>query len=246
MSGYVRLYRSLISEHPAFRNDAEAMAFAWLVAKAAWQPTRVRYKERILSLNRGQLAVSQRDMARALDRDKAWVERLWKRLRAEAMVEVVCEAGVAIVTICKYEEYQARGVGREALDEAGARQGQGTEQEREEVKKISSEPKGSSPRPWACPVGVSSQVWSDLLSNRRRKRAGNTPSAWKKFQDDLARVSLQTGIPPPKLIEHAAASGWAGIYKPTEDSRYEPSDANPTGTAFARVAAAIRGGGSAG
>lgn len=138
MSGHVRIHRTLIG-HPAFRNDAEAMAFAWLVIRAAWRPTRVRYKERSITLRRGQLSVSQRDMARALDRDKAWIERLWKRLRAEAMIEVASEAGVAVITICKYDDYQASGAAREAVNEAqgeaGARQGQGTEQEREEEKK---------------------------------------------------------------------------------------------------------------
>jgi hypothetical protein len=140
VSGYVRLYRSLVTEHPAFRNDAEAMAFAWLVAKAAWQPVRVRYKERIIFLNRGQAAVSVRDFARAMDRDKAWIERLLRRLKSETMVTTLCETGVTIVTICNYEEYQARGLGRETPDETpsetGARQGRDTEQgneEREEV-----------------------------------------------------------------------------------------------------------------
>jgi hypothetical protein len=249
VSGYVRLYRSLVNEHPAFRNDAEAMAFAWLVAKAAWQPARVRYKERILHLKRGQLAMSQRDMARALDRDKAWVERLWRRLKAEAMIAVDSEAGVALITICNYEEYQSRGLGREALDEApseaGARRGQGTEQIREEVKKISSEPKGSSPRPWALPVGVNEQIWIDFLSNRKRKRLGNTPTAWKSFNDDLTRVSALTGIPPPKLIEYAAAHGWGAIYDPNERKQgHERSDPNPTATALARVQTALRSGGT--
>lgn len=59
MTGYVRLHRSLIG-HPAFRNDAEAMAFAWMVARAAWKPSCVRYKGRAISLNRGQLAISVR------------------------------------------------------------------------------------------------------------------------------------------------------------------------------------------
>jgi len=218
MSGYVRIHRSLIG-HPAFRNDAEAMAFAWLVTKAQWKPTRVRYKERAIVLNRGQLAISQRDMARALDRDKAWIERLWKRLRAEAMIEVGSEAGVAVITICKYAQYQATSATREAVDEAPqeaeVRQGQGTEQVKEEIKEVSSEAKASSPRPWALPVGVSLQVWADFLSNRKRKRLGNTPTAWKSFNDDLARVSAQTGIPPPKLIEHAAAKGWGSINDPS-------------------------------
>ena len=143
MSGYVRIHRSLIG-HPAFRNDAEAMAFAWLVAKAAWQPTRVRYKERIISLDRGQVAVSVRDFARAMDRDKAWCERLLKRLKSETMVTTRCETGVNIITISNYKEYQSRGLRSETLDETqpetGARQGQDTEQGREERE----EDKGSS------------------------------------------------------------------------------------------------------
>jgi hypothetical protein len=79
-----------------------------------------------------------------------------------------------------------------------------------------SEPIGSSPQPWALPVGVSLQVWTDFLTNRKRKRAPNTDTAWKGFCDDLKRVSTQSGIPPPKLIEHAAVKGWAGIYDPRD------------------------------
>ena len=85
MIGYARFHRSLIG-HPAFRNDSEAMAFAYLVLRASWKPTRVRYKGKALSLNRGQLAMSVRDLADAMDRDKGWVERLLKRLKSETMV----------------------------------------------------------------------------------------------------------------------------------------------------------------
>jgi hypothetical protein len=55
--GFVCLWRSLLG-HPAFRNEGEAMAFGWLVLNAQWKPARVRYKERIFHLQRGQLAVS--------------------------------------------------------------------------------------------------------------------------------------------------------------------------------------------
>ena len=100
-----------------------------------------------------------------------------------------------------------------------------------------SEPDGSSPqpRPWALPVGVSFQVWSDLMTNRKRKRLPNTVTAWKAFCDDLARVSLQTGIPPPKLIERCAAKGWGAIYDPTKDQRNERSDRDPTTVALERL-----------
>jgi hypothetical protein len=77
------------------------------------------------------------------------------------------------------------------------------------------------------PAGVSLQVWSDFLKNRQRKRLPNTDTAWKAFNDDLTRVTANTGLPPAELIEHAAAKGWGGIYEPnisTADDRRGSTD----------------------
>lgn len=145
----MRLHRDLIA-HPAFRNDAEAMAFAWLFARAAWKGCRVRYKGHAITLQRGQVAISVRDMADALDRDKAWVERLFKRLKSETMIETRVETGVSVVTICNYDKYQPRGdtdkTDGETPVETDARQTRDTEQRTEEVKEEDrSEAKASSP-----------------------------------------------------------------------------------------------------
>lgn len=132
VSGYVRIHRPLFEDHPAFRNDAEAMAFAWLIVKAQWQPKEVRYKGRCIKLRRGQAAVSVRDFARAMDRDKAWVERLLKRLRDRRMIETVRGTATLVITICNYNEYQADAVPCETLSETAnetdARQTRDTEQ----------------------------------------------------------------------------------------------------------------------
>jgi hypothetical protein len=249
MSGYVRIHRSLIG-HPAFRNDAEAMAFAWLVARASWRPARVRYKDRAITLGRGQFAISVRDFAAAMDRDKAWIERLLKRLRAETMIETRHETGVNVITICNYNEYQTDPVlcetPRETPQKTEARQAQDTEQEREKGKKISSEAKASSPRPWCLPTGVSLQVWTDLMTNRKKKRLPNTPTAWAKFQSDLAEMSALTGIPPPKIIEMCTAKGWGAIYDPRNErderpntmGRHQPNDGL---SSTARAAIAVFG-----
>lgn len=143
MSGYARLHRSLIG-HPAFRNDAEAMAFGYLVLRASWEATRVRYKGKAIELKRGQLAMSVRDLAEAMDRDKGWVERLLKRLKSETMIETHTETGVMVITICNYSEYQANAddgkTPRKTRGETPARQTQDTEQGREEFKEESTPP----------------------------------------------------------------------------------------------------------
>ncbi|MFA5965983.1 MAG: hypothetical protein WC804_18355 [Sphingomonas sp.] len=137
-NGYVRIHRALLG-HPVFRNDAEAMAFAWLVLRAGWQPGRVRYKDRVIGLRRGQLALSIRDFAAAMDRPKGWVERLFARLRNETMIETSVGHGVLLITICNYDFYQASSEGRETgagtRGEAPAGQRPDTDKRREESKK---------------------------------------------------------------------------------------------------------------
>jgi hypothetical protein len=241
VSGYARIHRSLLG-HPAFRNDAEALAFAWLVVKAAWKPARVRYKDRILTLGRGQLAISQRDMAAALDRDKGWVERLWKRLKDEAMIEADVKAGVAVITICNYDEYQASEPERKAANEAGddaeARQAQGTEQIREEVKNISSEPKGSSPRAkFPAPDGVSDEQWDGF--RKQRKKPLNARS-YRLVCNKLVELA-EDGWPPGEMVDLAIERGWETVFAP-RTFRHERPDSNPTSTALARVHDALRGG----
>jgi hypothetical protein len=97
--------------HAAFRNDSEALAFAWMVAKASWKPTRVRYKEHTISLERGELSVSVRDLSAFLDRPKGWVERLILRLKNETMIETrratQSKTAPLIISVMNYDTYQA-------------------------------------------------------------------------------------------------------------------------------------------
>lgn len=148
--GYARIYRTLLG-HPAFRNDGEAMAFAWMVLRASWRDVRVRYKGRPISLSRGQLAVSIRDLAENLDRPKGWIERLVKRLRNETMIETHTETGVLVISICNYDDYQSDGEGREVDREtvcetdAGQRQDSGRTENKEGNKGIREEDSPQSP-----------------------------------------------------------------------------------------------------
>lgn len=68
------------------------------------------------------------------------------------------------------------------------------------------------PKPVWCD---DNQVWADFLKNRKRKRLPNTPTAYKGFLDDIARIS-DDEWPPGRLLKHATAKGWGGIYDPRE------------------------------
>jgi hypothetical protein len=259
MSGYVRLYRSLIEKHPAFRNDAEAMAFAWLVAKAQWQPAKLRYKERILFLDRGQAAISVRDFARAMDRDKAWIERLLKRLKAEAMVTTRTETGVNVVTICNYNEYQPQKISSETADETpnetGARQGRDTEQVREEREEGNSEAIASVPA--RLPISEAVEFWNKnaatagwptvaKLNEGRRRDLRNRLrehglDGWKAAIIRARASPFLGGADPPAWFNFDFLIHPRKFVKVIEGNydRTHSDNADPTAVALARVQAAF-------
>lgn len=231
-TGYIRLYRSLLG-HPAFRNDGEAMVFAWMVLKASWRPSRVRYKGRPIALERGQLAVSVRDLAEHHDRPKGWIERLLKRLRDETMCETHSETGVLVITICNYNNYQAEIQASETVAETltGQTQDSGRTQNKEGNKGIIDSPlppeKPKSRNSSADqPSGVSDQVWIDFLKLRERQRAPVTGTVIRAYQReaDKAGWSLETAI------EESVLRGWRGFKAEWVANRHANAPPGQSGT----------------
>jgi hypothetical protein len=233
MSGYARFHRSLIG-HPAFRNDAEAMAFAYMVLRAAWKPVRVRYKGKALSLERGQLAMSVRDLADAMDRDKGWVERLLKRLKAETMCETLSDTGVLVITICNYEKYQAVGEARETLgetvDETPARQTQDTEQEDKKPKKEEKkEPRKRERTPdFEVPDWIPAVPWSAFCAMRKSKGKPVDSYIADRLFGRLETIRAD-GWDLAKVLDKATVNFWIDVYKPTP-GRDDDLRANGSGT----------------
>ncbi|SDA15051.1 Protein of unknown function [Sphingomonas sp. NFR15] len=69
------------------------------------------------------------------------------------------------------------------------------------------------------PDFATDQVWRDFLANRKRKKLANTATAHTKLLRDLDRLSSPEW-PPSRLLEHAAAKGWGGIYDPNGDDQH--------------------------
>ena len=103
--GFVLIYRRLWSD-PTFADLTEAAVFAWMVCQAAWKPTAVRYKGRVIHLERGQLALSVRDLANKWGWSKTKAERFCNRLVTGTVAGTHTETGVNVITICNYNKYQ--------------------------------------------------------------------------------------------------------------------------------------------
>ncbi len=78
----------------------------WLLSEAAWKPHRRRVSGRPIGLNRGQLVASLRFMAEKWCWSEPRVRRFLELLEKERMIDVATDAGITIITICKYDKYQ--------------------------------------------------------------------------------------------------------------------------------------------
>jgi hypothetical protein len=70
------------------------------------------------------------------------------------------------------------------------------------------------------PDWADDQVWTDFLSNRKRKGLSNTPTAHRKLLADIDRIA-DAHWPPGRLLEAATAKGWGAIYPSIKSSEDE-------------------------
>lgn len=96
-----------VFDHPAFRDHAERMLWLKLISQASWRPRAVRYRDRMIALERGQVAMTLRDMAAYAGVSKGKIEKFLKRLENEDMLRTEAKTGVNVVTILNYNKYQS-------------------------------------------------------------------------------------------------------------------------------------------
>lgn len=79
--------------------------------------------------------------------------------------------------------------------------------------------------PFPKPDWAEAQLWADFLKNRQRKKAPNTATAYAGFLADIDRLT-DDEWPPPRLLRHATAKGWAGIYDPRDKQNDRAATSN--------------------
>lgn len=227
MSGFVVIRREALDHHVIGGNAAHFRAWCWLIASACWKPTKFNVGGTSVTLERGQICASIRQLADAWGMSKSAVDRFLTRLETETMIVRNSGHGRLIITICNYSKYQDKP--SDDRDSSGTATGTVAGQQRdtkeqgnkgtiEEEEAKASPPSARAvaktdvfPRPdWADP-----DVWADLLKNRKTKGTPNTATAYRKLIKDIMAMA-DDDWPPGRLLEAIVARGWAAAYDPRE------------------------------
>lgn len=227
MSGFAVLYREA-TEHHLFAGDSSRFgAWAWLVLKACWKPTKFSVAGSTITVERGQLCVSRSQLATAWGWSPSAVERFLTRLQTEQMIERATGQGRTIITICNYDKYQD--IGEEAGQATGQDTGQRPDSDRttkeqgnkgtivDEEANASPSTARAKPDPFPLPDGVDPIDWDGLKANRKAKRAALSPGAHRSIVKKLDGWK-RDGWPPGPIVAHAAEMGWTSVF-PTDQMK---------------------------
>jgi hypothetical protein len=234
VSGFAVLYREA-TEHHLFVGDSSRFgAWAWLVLKACWKPTKFSVSGSTITVERGQLCVSRSQLATAWGWSPSAVERFLTRLQTEQMIGRATGQGRSIITICNYDKYQDIGeqAGQAPEQPAGQRpdsdrttkeQGNHGTIEDEEANASPSSARAKADK-FPLPDGVDPIDWEALKANRKAKRAALSEGAHRQIINKLERWA-RDGWPPGPIVANAAERGWTSVFE-TDEMKAAPNGRN--------------------
>ena len=103
--GWIILHRKIYNSTD-FNNQLEVAVFMYLLTMASHKPIKVVYRKKKLTLNRGDVSIAYRDLAKKFNISKDKVRTVVKNLIASGNVRQTLHKRLSIFTIVKYEKYQ--------------------------------------------------------------------------------------------------------------------------------------------
>jgi len=103
--GWIALHRKIFNSKD-FNNQLEVAVFIYLVAMASHKPVQVIYRKKKLNLNRGEIAIAYRDLAKKFKLSTRNVITVIKNLVKSGNVKHKLHKRLSIFSIVKYSKYQ--------------------------------------------------------------------------------------------------------------------------------------------
>lgn len=186
IGGWIAVRRN-IHEHPVFAGQPERVyVWLWMISTAAWKDTRMDANGRTITVRRGQILTSYRQMSKATGVGVQVCRTLIERLQTENAVNTDTSTGRMLITICNYDKYQsppsAAGTGSNTV----ATQEQHTK-EQDNHSDYVGQPKSAAfdPAKIAFDAGVSVLADAGIPSGKARSIVGG----WRKHHPDEAIIA---------------------------------------------------------
>ena len=146
-------------------------AWAWLLSEASYRARTVGRGDKVVTLQRGQLAHSLRFIAKGWGWSEPAVRRFLTRLKTAAQIDARSDAGITVITICNYDRYNfGNGETDAPIDARSDAIATQRRRKREEGKKERKESKtGANPKGW--PDDAFDQWWAVVPKRVDRKEA---------------------------------------------------------------------------
>lgn len=203
MSGWICSYRKIWA-HPIFEGNAERVGvWTWMLHTAAWKETRFRIGKNIVTIDRGQLCVSHRQVCTETGISHRKLRTFLDELTNEGAITQDTTQGRSIITICKYDDYQEKKKRPDTADDTQTTQRRHTK-EQDNNTTISSYEEDALSAPIEVSV-LSKAVWDagkPFLASRNVPNPGAMIGRWLKTSS------------PTQVLEAIAAAQKAGTQDP--------------------------------
>ena len=103
--GWIALHRKIYNSND-FNNQLEVAVFLYLVAMASHKPTQVIYRKKKITLNRGEISIAYRDLAKKFNLSMQNIKTIIKNLKKSGNLNQTLTKNLSIYTIVKYSKYQ--------------------------------------------------------------------------------------------------------------------------------------------
>ena len=103
--GWIALHRKIFNSKD-FNNQLEVAVFIYLVSMASHKPSDVVYRKKKLTLNRGDISIAYRDLAKKFNISLQNIKSIIKNLKKSGNINQKLTKNLSIYTIVKYSKYQ--------------------------------------------------------------------------------------------------------------------------------------------
>jgi hypothetical protein len=237
----------VLSENEPF---SRREAWLWIVSEAAWKPHKRRIIGRTIELSRGQYAGSLRFIASKWRWNEARVRRFLSALISSEMIDAKTDAGVTVLTVCKYDEYQRVSLPDDAMREtdvaAVPTQGRRKVEDMEDKERTEANASGAeAPADPAIPEREYFLRGREVLGNKSGAMIANLLKA-KGKNVALARAALEEASQKQSPMEYVAAicRGPPVSAKPLTEFQRKQAETNDVRAQLREFAARGRGSGA--